>query len=189
MKSIEVACFLLLLSSLPSILKFCTAIDIISTTQILRDGDTLVSSGGRFELGFFSPDNTNNRYVGIWYTNVTIFKAVWVANREIPVTSTSGILKVLEPDSHPDYLNGLQKVGFLGTRILDSEVDEQQKHSDLQIQLSLDTGIAHPGITSQNMHYASPTLGVGNAMLRASSSGWQSCYFPHSTSAQPQFQV
>ncbi|CAA2992534.1 G-type lectin S-receptor-like serine threonine-kinase At4g27290 [Olea europaea subsp. europaea] len=97
MKSIEVACFLLLLSSLPSILKFCTAIDIISTTQILRDGDTLVSSGGRFELGFFSPDNTNNRYVGIWYTNVTIFKAVWVANREIPVTSASGILKVLEP--------------------------------------------------------------------------------------------
>ncbi|XP_022876889.1 G-type lectin S-receptor-like serine/threonine-protein kinase At4g27290 [Olea europaea var. sylvestris] len=97
MKSTKVACFLLLLSSLPSIVKICTAIDTISTTQILRDGDTLVSSGGRFELGFFSPYNTNNRYVGIWYTNVTIFKAVWVANRESPVTSTSGILKVLEP--------------------------------------------------------------------------------------------
>ncbi|XP_022876891.1 G-type lectin S-receptor-like serine/threonine-protein kinase At4g27290 [Olea europaea var. sylvestris] len=97
MKSIKVACLLLLLSSLLSVIKICTAIDTISTTQILRDGDTLVSSGGRFELGFFSPNNTNNRYVGIWYTNVTIFKAVWVANREIPVTNTSGILKVLEP--------------------------------------------------------------------------------------------
>ncbi|XP_022876888.1 G-type lectin S-receptor-like serine/threonine-protein kinase At4g27290 [Olea europaea var. sylvestris] len=96
-KPIKHVPFLLLLSFLPSILKISTAIDIINTTQILRDGDTLVSSGGRFELGFFSPGNSNNRYVGIWYQKIPNSTAVWVANREIPVRSSSGILKVMEP--------------------------------------------------------------------------------------------
>ncbi|KAL2473849.1 Nuclear transcription factor Y subunit A-7 [Forsythia ovata] len=50
--------------------------------------------------------------------------------------------------------------------LTDSEADEQQKHSEPQIQSSLDTGITHPGITSLNMHYASPALGVGNAMAQ-----------------------
>ncbi|KAL2496242.1 G-type lectin S-receptor-like serine/threonine-protein kinase [Forsythia ovata] len=98
MKSITDASFLLLLSSLLSTLKISTATDIINTTQILRDGDTLISSGGRFVLGFFSPGNSNNRYVGIWYANINNITAVWVANRENPVkNNTSGILKVVEP--------------------------------------------------------------------------------------------
>ncbi|KAL2496240.1 G-type lectin S-receptor-like serine/threonine-protein kinase [Forsythia ovata] len=98
MKSITDASFLLLLSSLLSTLKISTATDIINTTQILRDGDTLISSGGRFVLGFFSPGNSNNRYVGIWYANINNITVVWVANRENPVkNNTSGILKVVEP--------------------------------------------------------------------------------------------
>ncbi|KAL2476171.1 G-type lectin S-receptor-like serine/threonine-protein kinase [Abeliophyllum distichum] len=96
-KTIADASFLLLLSPLLSILKISTATDIINTTQILRDGDTLVSSGRRFELGFFSPGNSNNRYVGIWYANINNITAVWVANRENPVNNTTGILKVIEP--------------------------------------------------------------------------------------------
>ncbi|XP_022877616.1 G-type lectin S-receptor-like serine/threonine-protein kinase At4g27290 isoform X1 [Olea europaea var. sylvestris] len=95
-KPIKQTPFLLLLSFLLSILKISTAIDIINTTQIFRDGDVLVSSGGRFELGFFSPGSSNNRYVGIWYHKIPNSSAVWVANREIPVRNTSGILKVTE---------------------------------------------------------------------------------------------
>ncbi|KAL2476178.1 G-type lectin S-receptor-like serine/threonine-protein kinase [Abeliophyllum distichum] len=79
--------FILVLTSLLSILKICTAIDTINTTQFLRDGDTMVSSGGVFELGFFSPGNSKNRYVGIWYKQIPGNTVVWVANKEIPLTS------------------------------------------------------------------------------------------------------
>ncbi|CAA3006344.1 G-type lectin S-receptor-like serine threonine-kinase At4g27290 isoform X2 [Olea europaea subsp. europaea] len=81
-----------------SIQKISNQTDTITTTKILRDGKTIVSSGGIFELGFFSPGNSKNRYVGMWYKNITDKKVVWVANREIPVSNTSGVvLKVIEP--------------------------------------------------------------------------------------------
>ncbi|KAL2496235.1 G-type lectin S-receptor-like serine/threonine-protein kinase [Forsythia ovata] len=108
-KSIKDVAFLLLLSFLLSILKSSTAIDIITTTQILRDGSTLVSSGGTFELGFFSPGNSKNRYVGIWYKKVPNSAVLWVFNREIPLISTSGMLKVIEP-GHLVLMNDTKNV-------------------------------------------------------------------------------
>ena len=33
--------------------------DTITTTQFIKDGETIVSSGGSFELGFFSPGETS----------------------------------------------------------------------------------------------------------------------------------
>ncbi|KAG8375902.1 hypothetical protein BUALT_Bualt09G0007400 [Buddleja alternifolia] len=72
--------------------------DTINTTQSIRDGQTLVSSGsGRFELGFFSPGNSRNRYVGMWYRHITVLTYVWVANRDSPLTDTSGVLRVIHP--------------------------------------------------------------------------------------------
>ncbi|XP_022877597.1 G-type lectin S-receptor-like serine/threonine-protein kinase At4g27290 isoform X2 [Olea europaea var. sylvestris] len=86
------------LTFLMSIQKISNQTDTMTTTQILRDGETIISSGGIFELGFFSPGNSKNRYVGMWYKNITDKKVVWVANREIPVSNTSGVvLKVIEP--------------------------------------------------------------------------------------------
>jgi hypothetical protein len=56
----------------------------------LKDGKTLVSSGGRFELGFFNATGSASpkRYVGIWYKsdNQTV---VWIANRYNPVLNGS----------------------------------------------------------------------------------------------------
>ncbi|CAL9208884.1 unnamed protein product, partial [Musa hybrid cultivar] len=40
--------------------------DTIAPNQSLVDGETLISAGGAFELGFFSPRKTNFRYLGIW---------------------------------------------------------------------------------------------------------------------------
>ncbi|KAH6775496.1 hypothetical protein C2S52_013057 [Perilla frutescens var. hirtella] len=74
--------------------------DAINISWSIRDGETLVSSGGMFELGFFSPRNSTNRYVGIWYKNIPLIEfetVVWVANREAPLITKSGILKVMEP--------------------------------------------------------------------------------------------
>nr|GMC56667.1 G-type lectin S-receptor-like serine/threonine-protein kinase At4g27290 [Ipomoea batatas] len=74
---------------LVSIQKISSARDSITSTQFLKDGETIVSSGGIFELGFFSPTNSLNRYVGIWYKQIPVFTVVWVANRDTPITNTS----------------------------------------------------------------------------------------------------
>ncbi|KAL8505599.1 hypothetical protein ACS0TY_016734 [Phlomoides rotata] len=73
------------------------ATDTLDASQRLRDGETLVSSGGIFEFGFFSPGISKNRYVGIWYNNITVPTYVWVANREAPLTTKSGVLRFTEP--------------------------------------------------------------------------------------------
>ncbi|XP_010241038.1 PREDICTED: G-type lectin S-receptor-like serine/threonine-protein kinase At4g27290 [Nelumbo nucifera] len=73
------------------------ATDTISLTQSIGDGETLVSSGQRFELGFFSPGSSKNRYLGIWYKNIPLpLTVVWVANRNSPIPDTSGVLKIDE---------------------------------------------------------------------------------------------
>nr|GMD80803.1 G-type lectin S-receptor-like serine/threonine-protein kinase At4g27290 [Ipomoea batatas] len=74
------------------------ACDTISSTQFLKDGNTIVSSGGIFEMGFFSPANSQNRYVGIWYKQIPYCTVVWVANRDTPITNTSSVvLKITNP--------------------------------------------------------------------------------------------
>nr|XP_016481748.1 PREDICTED: G-type lectin S-receptor-like serine/threonine-protein kinase At4g27290 [Nicotiana tabacum] len=74
--------------------------DTITATDFLRDGKTIASSDGSFEMGFFSPASfMNNWYVGIWYKHDVPDKSVvWVANRAIPLNNTSGVvLKIIDP--------------------------------------------------------------------------------------------
>ncbi len=79
-----------------SIFVISTAIDTIVATQSIRNGETIVSSGGHFELGFFSPSNSNSCYIGIWYKKISTKTVVWVANRDTPLNPTSGALKLVE---------------------------------------------------------------------------------------------
>ncbi|KAK6946816.1 Bulb-type lectin domain [Dillenia turbinata] len=74
-----------------------TAVDTIAASQLLRDGETIVSTGGSFELGFFSPGSSTKRYLGIWYHKIASGTVVWVANRETPINNTFGVLMVEEP--------------------------------------------------------------------------------------------
>jgi hypothetical protein len=69
-------------------------VDSITPSQSLADGNTLVSKEGNFELGFFSPGSSNNRYLGIWYKNIPVKTVVWVANRDSPIDNSSGILMI-----------------------------------------------------------------------------------------------
>ncbi|KAK7269918.1 hypothetical protein RIF29_22725 [Crotalaria pallida] len=78
-------------------LKVSTALDSLHHSQFLRDDGTsttttLVSKGRTFELGFFSPGNSKNRYLGIWYKNIPIQTVVWVANGLNPINDSSGTL-------------------------------------------------------------------------------------------------
>ncbi|CAN8326096.1 unnamed protein product [Cochlearia groenlandica] len=84
----------LLLISLFSTFLATQATDIITQNQTLKDGDTIVSKGGRFELGFFSPGGSRNRYLGVWYKEVSLQTVVWVANRDSPLYDLSGALKL-----------------------------------------------------------------------------------------------
>ena len=79
-----------------SIFRISIAVDTIALNQVLRDGETLISAGENFELGFFSPDDSSKRYLGIWYKKVSARTLVWVANREIPLNDSSGVLKVTD---------------------------------------------------------------------------------------------
>ncbi|PIA58797.1 hypothetical protein AQUCO_00500616v1 [Aquilegia coerulea] len=60
----------------------------------IKDGETIESAEGNFVLGFFSPPNSKNRYVGIWYKRVTNQTVVWVANRERPLIDSTGTLMI-----------------------------------------------------------------------------------------------
>lgn len=68
--------------------------DTLIPGDTLTDNQTLVSAGAIFELGFFSDDFSGNHYVGIWFKADTK-KVVWVGNREIPISDSSGVLQIL----------------------------------------------------------------------------------------------
>ncbi|XP_071697222.1 G-type lectin S-receptor-like serine/threonine-protein kinase At4g27290 [Rutidosis leptorrhynchoides] len=51
-----------------------------------------------FELAFFQPDNSENRYLGIWYKQISVRTPVWVANRNHPLPGLSPVvLKIVDP--------------------------------------------------------------------------------------------
>ncbi|KAK9063013.1 hypothetical protein SSX86_016883 [Deinandra increscens subsp. villosa] len=68
--------------------------DTIFPNQTLKDGDTIVSAGEIFELGFFSNENSSFRYLGIWYKKISTGTVVWVANRAVPLVDFSSMLKL-----------------------------------------------------------------------------------------------
>jgi len=72
-----------------------TAPDTLNNGGNITDGETLVSAGGSFTLGFFSPadDVLSNRYLGIWFT-ASPDAVFWVANRDSPFSNTSGVLVI-----------------------------------------------------------------------------------------------
>ncbi|KAK9156015.1 hypothetical protein Sjap_003495 [Stephania japonica] len=72
-------------------------------SQSLTGNQTLVSKDGIFELGFFTPGNSQNYYIGIWFKQVAVVQKkktiVWVANRNKPISaddSSSSEFKLLD---------------------------------------------------------------------------------------------
>ncbi|KAL9392655.1 hypothetical protein Peur_016575 [Populus x canadensis] len=104
----KISMALLLLTS-----SFCveiiTAIDTITSTQFLKDPEAIVSNGSIYTLGFFSPVNSTDRYVGIWFNEVPVVTAIWVANRNKPLNDSSGILAISK-DGNLVVLNGQQEI-------------------------------------------------------------------------------
>ncbi|KAF7011377.1 hypothetical protein CFC21_025694 [Triticum aestivum] len=73
-----------------SLVCFCISDDRLTTAKLLNARDKLVSSGGVFALGFFTPANsTVDTYIGIWYNKIPQPTYVWVANRDNPIKNGS----------------------------------------------------------------------------------------------------
>uniref|UniRef100_A0A6N2LN26 non-specific serine/threonine protein kinase n=1 Tax=Salix viminalis TaxID=40686 RepID=A0A6N2LN26_SALVM len=89
--SITTLLFFTILSLFTS--KFASSLDTLTATQSLVNGQTLISERQSFELGFFTPGNSRNWYVGIWYKSIPR-TYVWVANRDNPLTNSSGTFKI-----------------------------------------------------------------------------------------------
>ncbi|KAH6775418.1 hypothetical protein C2S52_012979 [Perilla frutescens var. hirtella] len=75
--------------------KFCAGVDTLTANQTLADGEFLISPGQIFELGFFSPGSSTNRFLGIRY-KATPDVVVWVANRNNPIKGSRGVLTLAE---------------------------------------------------------------------------------------------
>ena len=90
-----IAILLLLFSS-----KISSETDTLTQFQPLSDGTTLVSKEGTFELGFFSPGSSTNRYLGIWFKNIPVKTIVWVANRDNPIKSNTNTKLTITKDGN-----------------------------------------------------------------------------------------
>ena len=87
-------------------LEFADAfIDTILQGQSITTSQTIVSIGGDFELGFFSPGNSPKYYVGIWYKKVSEQTIVWAVNRGYSFKNLYVVLTVI-PDGNLEIWEG-----------------------------------------------------------------------------------
>ncbi|KAL8479577.1 hypothetical protein ACS0TY_026465 [Phlomoides rotata] len=86
----------LLFVSLPFLLLLvCLSLetDTISSNLVIKDPDTIVSQNQAFKLGFFTLENTTNRYLGIFHA-FSEKTPVWIANRNRPLLDYSSTLTI-----------------------------------------------------------------------------------------------
>ncbi|CAF2133913.1 unnamed protein product [Brassica rapa] len=122
----------------------CSTSTLITKNLTIRDGDSLISEGEIFELGFFSPKNSTLRYVGIWFKNIEPRTIVWVANRETPLSDHNGALKIADDGNlvvvngqnntvwstnvHPKLNNNVAVLLETGDLVLYSDSDRDTKY-------------------------------------------------------------
>ncbi|CAE5962815.1 unnamed protein product [Arabidopsis arenosa] len=83
---------------------------VITKESPLSTRQTLSSSNGVYELGFFSPNNSQNQYVGIWFKGIIPQVVVWVANREKPLTDSAMANLTISSNGSLLLFNGKQGV-------------------------------------------------------------------------------
>uniref|UniRef100_A0A0E0KVN6 non-specific serine/threonine protein kinase n=1 Tax=Oryza punctata TaxID=4537 RepID=A0A0E0KVN6_ORYPU len=83
------------------LISFSKCDDQLIQAKKLYLGDVLVSEGGVFALGLFSPTISNNSlFLGIWYNNISERTYVWVANRNNPITAPSSAMLAIKNNSN-----------------------------------------------------------------------------------------
>ncbi|KAJ8435124.1 hypothetical protein Cgig2_020767 [Carnegiea gigantea] len=137
----------------------CSAIDNITPTQPLQHPQSLVSKNGTLKLGFFSPPNSPNYYMGIWF-NKLVMAVVWVANRDKPMTDASGVLKLSE-NGDLQLLNGNNQI-IWSSKMSNSTMNSTAKLLDtgnlVVQQFNSSDAEVQPAITWQSFEHPTNTL-------------------------------
>ncbi|XP_039844513.1 G-type lectin S-receptor-like serine/threonine-protein kinase At2g19130 [Panicum virgatum] len=113
------------------------ASDTISANSPISGDRTVVSRGGKFELGFFSPagGGGSNYYVGIWYKKVVSQRTpVWVANRAAPVADPASSRLAVAADGNLVLTNEAGKL------VWSSNVSSASGSTAAALAVILDTG-------------------------------------------------
>ncbi|XP_020224766.1 G-type lectin S-receptor-like serine/threonine-protein kinase At1g11300 isoform X2 [Cajanus cajan] len=98
------------------------AADNITSSQSMKDPETLSSKDGNFTLGFFTPQNSTNRYVGIWWKSEST--VIWVANRNQSLNDSSGVVTISE-DGNLVVLNGQKQLWTTNVSNITSNTSSQ----------------------------------------------------------------
>nr|XP_043639775.1 G-type lectin S-receptor-like serine/threonine-protein kinase At4g27290 [Erigeron canadensis] len=100
----------LLLSILFSMLPLTASENRITITNSITRNQTIISAGGNFALGFFTPSNSNSSYLGIWYNTISKPTIIWVANRASPIHKSLPPLFCLSEDGNLVLFGGKKVV-------------------------------------------------------------------------------
>ncbi|XP_062177115.1 G-type lectin S-receptor-like serine/threonine-protein kinase At4g27290 [Alnus glutinosa] len=79
--------------------------------------EIILSQGGTFELGFFTPGSSGKIYLGIWHKWFAPKEAVWIANRENPLSDPSSSRLDLSEDGNLLLFDGSSKIPFWSTNL------------------------------------------------------------------------
>ncbi|KAL6601620.1 hypothetical protein ACP70R_044840 [Stipagrostis hirtigluma subsp. patula] len=84
----------------------CSSDDRLVPGKPLSPGATIVSDGGSFALGSFSPSNSTpaKLYLGIWYNDIPRLTVVWVANRETTAINSTSSSPTLSLTNTSDFV-------------------------------------------------------------------------------------
>ncbi|CAN6277719.1 unnamed protein product [Urochloa humidicola] len=114
------------------------ASDTISADSPISGNQTIVSRGGSFELGFFTPagSSDHSHYVGIWYKKAPVSRPtpVWVANRAAPVSDRASSKFAVAADGNLVLLNEA------GELVWSSNVSSAAGSAAAVVAVILDTG-------------------------------------------------
>ncbi|KAK3162142.1 hypothetical protein QOZ80_1BG0085990 [Eleusine coracana subsp. coracana] len=137
--------------------------DSIGQAASISGNQTLVSAGGVFQLGFFTPPGTadGRSYLGIWYAKIPGPTVVWVANRQNPVVNSSpGVLR-LTADGHLvilDRQNVIMWSSAAPTRNVTAAAATAQLRDDGNFVLSADGSGSDQSVAWQSFDYPTDTL-------------------------------
>ena len=95
---------------------------------------TFLSPKEYFRTRIFSPGSSTNRYLGIWYHKIPEQTVVWVANRNNPITGSSGFLFINQFGNLDLYGNDDQKLPVWSTN------DSVPEENDICAAQLLDSG-------------------------------------------------
>ncbi|PWA83722.1 S-locus glycoprotein domain-containing protein [Artemisia annua] len=113
-------CLLFMVPS--SFLPLSASVNSISINSSISINQTIISTDGKFALGFFSPGNSTSSYLGIWYNTIPKLTVIWVANRASPVPK--GLLPVfrVSEDGNLVVLSGRKVVWTSNVSVISASV-------------------------------------------------------------------